>query len=132
MVELGQKWKSLDDSKKQPYLSKYEKESAKYKEDMETFKAKLGPEGLREYINKKHEAKQAKQEKALKKLHRAQRDPNMPKRPMTSFFIFCKEFRAENGSKLPEKIAEQSQYLSKLWKEMSESQKQVTDKAYYI
>ena len=53
-----------------------------------------------------------------------QQDPNMPKRPKTSFILYCDDHRKKVMKKNPKiKMGEVMKELSKMWKSCSESSK---------
>jgi len=53
------------------------------------------------------------------------KDPNMPKRPLSSYFLFSNERRAVLQQKMPDKkLTELSKLISVEWKELSDEQKE--------
>ena len=59
------------------------------------------------------------------------KDPNREKRPLTPYFIFANEKRAEVKSQNPDiKITEISKKLGEMWKNLSDDEKRIyTDKS---
>ena len=69
--------------------------------------------------------------KAEGKRKKKARDPNAPKRPMTAYFLFSQEHRAEVKKANPEaKVGDIAKILSKMWNEQPESVKEVCDANY--
>lgn len=69
---------------------------------------------------------------------KAAKDPNEPKRPTTAFFFFAQDQRGKIKEENPDmKITEISKELGRLWKELSDKQKEkytamaVKDKGRY-
>lgn len=65
-----------------------------------------------------------------KKRKRAKKDPNAPKRPRTSFLLFCQEKRARLTAENPSlKMTEVVQKLGELWRELPAEQRIKYEKA---
>ena len=62
----------------------------------------------------------AKVTRAAKK----EKDPNAPKRPQSSYFLFAHDKRAEIKAKMPDaKVTEIAKELGKLWKDVSDAER---------
>ena len=52
------------------------------------------------------------------------KDPNLPKRPLSAYFYFCKDARPKLKAKHPEiKLVDFSKLLGKIWSGLSEEEK---------
>uniref|UniRef100_A0A7S4DPL0 HMG box domain-containing protein n=1 Tax=Lotharella globosa TaxID=91324 RepID=A0A7S4DPL0_9EUKA len=92
--EAGKAWAALDEKKKTPYREKAAKLAEEYKAAME------------KYNEKKSKTKSA----------------NKPKRPMSAFLYFMKDFRKKNEGKY--NITEMVTMGSSAWNELSQKSKE--------
>lgn len=75
-------------------------------------------------LNKKLKKAEEKAAKKDGKKVKKQRDPNMPKRPATSYMLFCSETRESVKSENPDiKPKEITTLIGKMWNELSEKDK---------
>jgi hypothetical protein len=62
--------------------------------------------------------------KTITKRKQKKKDPNMPKRPLTAYFLFCAAHRDEVKQKNPDaKFGEIGKFLSEEWKSAGEAEK---------
>lgn len=127
---MGAKWKNLTPEEKKPYEEKYQAEKEAYlqiisKEKRETEamklleeeqKQKTAMELLNQYLEFKQEAN--KETKKPKK----EKDPLKPKQPMSAFFLYSNERRA-NLLEAGNNLLEASKIIGEEWKNMTEEQK---------
>lgn len=127
---MGAKWKNLTPEEKKPYEEKYQAEKEAYlqiisKEKRETEAMKLLEEEqkqktemelLNQYLEFKQEAN--KETKKPKK----EKDPLKPKQPMSAFFLYSNERRA-NLLEAGNNLLEASKIIGEEWKNMTEEQK---------
>eukprot|EP00729_Bicosta_minor_P003031 gene3032-15421_t len=121
MQALGVKWKELDEEAKKPYVEAATASKTKYLEEKEAYTAKLIAEGRMPAPR----ARAAPKSKLAK-------DPNAPKRPVGSFFLFVAETREKIKVDFPEieKHTEISKKAGELWKALPADEKKVfEDKA---
>jgi hypothetical protein len=77
------------------------------------------------YLEEHPEAKRTKGMSKSSLRSRMKADPRMPKKPMTSYLFFANEQRDNVRKENPSmKLAEIGKILSKMWKELSEEDKQ--------
>ncbi|KAI3943158.1 hypothetical protein MKW92_021425 [Papaver armeniacum] len=129
---LGSKWKNVTEEEKKPYEEKYQADREAYlqivgkeKRENEAMKLleedqkqKTAMELLEQYLQFKQEgAAEVKDGKKKKK----EQDPLKPKRPLTAFFLFSKEVRANHADN--KNVVEVSKIAGEEWKKMSEEQK---------
>jgi hypothetical protein len=75
-------------------------------------------------LNKKLKKAEEKAAKASGKKVKKQRDPNMPKRPATSYMLYCSETREKVKSENPDiKPKEITTRIGKMWNELSDKDK---------
>mmetsp|Transcript_9262 Transcript_9262/g.19042 ORF Transcript_9262/g.19042 Transcript_9262/m.19042 type:complete len:352 (+) Transcript_9262:131-1186(+) len=96
----GGKWKAMSAAEKQPYQNRVAPQVESYREQMKAYKDS-GKE-------------------AAWKERRGMRDPEKPKRPVSGFFMFVAEVRAQNPSL---KVTEQAKLAGGRWKAMSAEEK---------
>ncbi|CAK8579315.1 unnamed protein product [Lathyrus sativus] len=142
----GEEWKNMTEEQKRPYEEIAKKNKEKYAQEMEAYKQRKEEEAANmmkdeeEHMKlQKHEAlqmlkKKEKTENMIKetKLNRQKKkqskdsDPNRPKRPASSYFLFSKEARKSIMEERPE-IGEGMlrTLISLKWKDMSEEDKQL-------
>ena len=121
MKALGVKWKEADDEARKPYVAANAEAKQKYVEEKAAYTAKLIAEG-RMPAPKARAAPKSKMEK----------DPNAPKKPIGSFFMFVGEMREKIKADYPEiqKHTEVSKKAGELWKALEpEAKKVYEDKA---
>ena len=88
----------MSEAERQPYVDMANADRDRYNKDMENYEP-------------------VDDEKSTKK-RKAKKDPNMPKKPWSSYFFFCDEFRQSVKEKNPElKATEIAKHLGKLWSE---------------
>ncbi|XVF51352.1 hypothetical protein PTKIN_Ptkin04bG0178300 [Pterospermum kingtungense] len=139
----GEEWKNMTEKQKRPYEEMAKKNKEKYMLEMEAYKQRKEEEALslkkeEEEVMKlqKHEAlqllkKKEKTENIIKKTKEKRQkkkqqnsDPNKPKKPASSFLLFCKEARK---TLLQERPGINNSTLNALisvkWKELSEEEK---------
>ncbi|KAI3979253.1 hypothetical protein MKX01_007729 [Papaver californicum] len=129
---LGAKWKNATEEEKKPYEEKYQADREAYlqivgkeKRENEAMKLleedqkqKTAMELLEQYLQFKQEgAAEVKEGKKKKK----EQDPMKPKRPLTAFFLFSKEVRANHADN--KNVVEVSKIAGEEWKKMSDEQK---------
>ena len=110
--EAGAQWNKLSAAKKKPYDDAAKKAMAKYKKDVEAFKAAGGVMPVK--------AKRGSGLSTKKK-----RDPNMPKRPASSYMLFLNDSRATIVKKLPKghKATDVMVEAGKQWKALAAAKK---------
>ncbi|XP_021754323.1 high mobility group B protein 13-like isoform X2 [Chenopodium quinoa] len=127
---MGAKWKTLTPEEKKPYEEKYQADKEAYlqivskeKREIEAMKLleeeqkqKTAMELLNQYLEFKQEA-----DKDTKKTKK-EKDPLKPKQPMSAFFLYSNERRADLLEK-GHNLLEASKIIGEEWKNMSEEQK---------
>ncbi|XP_071693840.1 high mobility group B protein 13-like [Rutidosis leptorrhynchoides] len=144
----GEEWKNMTDKQKGKYEKVAKKKQEEYTQEMEAYKqnreeeaeiAKKEEDELMKVL--KQEAlqllrKKEKTETIIKKLKKMKnkkdekknkkiKDPNMPKRPPSSFLLFSKQARKDLSEEKPGiSNAQVTALISVKWKELSEEEKQ--------
>ncbi|XP_010439134.1 PREDICTED: high mobility group B protein 6-like [Camelina sativa] len=140
----GEEWKNLSDKKKAPYEEVAKKNKETYLQEMEVYKRTKEEEALsqrkeEEELLKLHkqEALQLlkkkektdnliKKEKATKKKKNENVDPNKPKKPASSYFLFSNDERKKLTEERPgTNNSTITALISVKWKELGEEEKQV-------
>ncbi|XP_010448654.1 PREDICTED: LOW QUALITY PROTEIN: high mobility group B protein 6 [Camelina sativa] len=138
------KWKNLSDKKKAPFEEVAKRNKETYLQEMEVYKRTKEEEALsqkkeEEELLKLHkqEALQLlkkkektdnliKKEKETKKKKNENVDPNKPKKPASSYFLFSKDERKKLTEERPgTSNSTITALISVKWKELSEEEKQV-------
>lgn len=106
------KWKSLTGEEKGPFEKMAALDKRRFQEEVKIFPpSQVG----------------AKEEKKRKK---AAKDPNEPKRPLSAFFLFSNDKRAEVKAANPESsIGEVGKKLGELWRDLGDDRKRVFEDA---
>ncbi|XP_074264979.1 high mobility group B protein 13-like [Silene latifolia] len=147
----GEEWKNMTAEQKRPYEEVAKVNKEKYQEEMELYKQKKEEETASlkkeeeelmkihkvealQLLKKKEKTENIiKQTKDLKKKQKEEKvvDPNKPKRPTSSFFLFSKEERKNLLKEKPDINSSTIPALISLkWKELSEEEKKIwNDKA---
>lgn len=114
--EAGQQWKKLSAAKKKPYEAAWVKAKAKYAKDLEDFKAAGG------VILKPEKRTRVK---------RVKRDPNMPKRPLSSYMLWLQDNRASIVKSMPagHKVTDVSREAGAQWSKLTAAKKKKYEKA---
>jgi len=123
MKELGVKWKAADEEARKPYAAANAEAKLKYVEEKEAYRLKLIAEG-------RMPAPKARSRAAPK--GKMEKDPNAPKKPIGSFFLYVGEMREKIKADYPEvqKHTEVSKKAGELWKALEpEAKKVYEDKA---
>jgi len=118
MKVVGQRWESLDDASKQPFISAYKSEAASYSSILEKYKKSLTPE-------QKDAQQQLKLDRQLMREKREKRkrlkELGKPKKPASPFFMYLAN-NVPKGSTITE-YQNAAKTLSEAWKSMSEAEK---------
>merc|ERR1719204_1384612 len=109
MKLCSEQWNKLPTEEKAAYQEKSKTEMAKWKLDMEKYKETTS---YREF-------KKLKSEQKFKKIGKMKnpKDPNAPKRPLSGYFLFMKEFRLTRPNLAMKDV---STLGGKAWKELNE------------
>ncbi|KAF9391627.1 exp1-like protein [Mortierella sp. AD011] len=110
-------WKQLSDEQKKKYDDKYRANLAEFKKQMEQRLQELSPAEFK-LENSRRQALRAAGKKSLPSL----KDPNAPKRPLSSFFLFARELR-ESGKYSALPLRDQAKTFAEAWGKASESEK---------
>ncbi|KAF9915522.1 exp1-like protein [Linnemannia zychae] len=111
------KWKELSEAQQQVYKDKYKTSFEEYKEILNKRMEELTPEEIR-VENARRQALRAAGKRAMPKL----KDPNAPKRPLSSYFLFAQEQRQSGKyNNLP--VKEQAKTIASQWKKLSDHEK---------
>ncbi|AEE84808.1 HMG (high mobility group) box protein [Arabidopsis thaliana] len=134
----GEEWKNLSDKKKAPYEKVAKKNKETYLQAMEEYKRTKEEEALsqkkeEEELLKLHKQealqmlkKKEKTDNLIKKKKNENVDPNKPKKPASSYFLFSKDERKKLTEERPgTNNATVTALISLKWKELSEEEKQV-------
>jgi len=130
---MGEKWKSVSEEERKPYLERYQIEKDIYlklvgqeKREAEALRLlheeqskKQGQELLEQYLAYKKEAEDAE---GNGKKKRKEKDPLKPKHPTTAFFAFCNSRRPallEAKTRIPEI----GKILGEEWKALSDAKR---------
>jgi len=118
MKIIAQRWDSLDDASKQPFISAYKSEVASYSPILEKYNKSLTPE-------QKEAQQQLKLDKQLQRERREKKrrlkEFGKPKKPASPFFMYLSNNVAK-GSSITE-YQNAAKKLSQAWKSMSEAEK---------
>jgi hypothetical protein len=78
----------------------------------------------------KSSKKSSKSSKSGEKKKRRKKDPNAPKRPLSSYMLFCQDHRAEVKTKLGKDydITDMAKKLGKMWSKLSDDEKKKYEK----
>ncbi|CAL1159570.1 unnamed protein product [Cladocopium goreaui] len=117
--EAGQQWKKLSAAKKKPYEAAWVKAKAKYAKDLEDFKAAGG-------VILKPEKRTSRTRST-----RAKRDPNMPKRPLSSYMLWLQDNRASIVKSMPagHKVTDVMREAGAQWSKLTAAKKKKYEKA---
>ncbi|CAN8246516.1 unnamed protein product [Cochlearia groenlandica] len=143
----GEEWKSLSEEQKAPYDKIAKKNKEKYLEEMEGYKRmkeeeemdqkkedeelmKLHKQEALQLLKKKEKTdniiKEKKEATKNKKKKTEIVDPNKPKKPTSSYFLFCKDARKSLSEEHPGiNNSTLTAHISLKWKELGEEEKQV-------
>eukprot|EP00659_Diplonema_papillatum_P004888 gene4888-7546_t len=115
--KLGELWGEMSDAEKKPYQKKAEALKAKYQEDLKEYEA--NKEDDDEDEDEDDEPKKKKKKTAAK-------DPNAPKKPLTSYFLFLADKRASTKAENPDlNNKELVTELGRMWSALGDDEKQV-------
>lgn len=99
--KIGEMWRNLSEEEKEPYRERAEKDKKRYEKEMES------------YVPSEEFAQPTKK-----------KERTGPKRPKSSYFLFCDDERANVTEENPDlKPQEVSSELGKLWKALSDEEK---------
>ncbi|KAA8528259.1 hypothetical protein F0562_035490 [Nyssa sinensis] len=145
----GEEWKNMSEAQKGPYEEMAKKNKEKYAQELELYKQKKEEEAVNlekeeeelmkiqkqealQLLKKKEKTetiiKKTKENRQKKKKQKEEKnaDPNKPKKPASSFFLFSKE---ERKNLLEERPGINNSTLNALisvkWKELNEQDKQI-------
>ncbi|KAL6502407.1 hypothetical protein OROHE_024685 [Orobanche hederae] len=133
----GEEWKNMTEKQREPYQKMALKNKEEYTKEMEVYRHKKEEENA---IHKKEEEelmklqKKEKNETLIKKTkenHQKQKkeknaDPNKPKKPASSFFLFSKVARKALAEERPGITnSTLSALISVKWKELGDEDKQI-------
>ena len=105
MKALGDKWNSMSDEEKQPFVDEAAPDKARYMEEMKAYKEAMGT----------HKRKKSKSKKP---------DNGKPKQPQSAFLLFSGEKRAAIKDANPEAgLGDVAKLIGKAWGEVSEEDK---------
>ncbi|KAG8375079.1 hypothetical protein BUALT_Bualt10G0062900 [Buddleja alternifolia] len=145
----GEEWKNMTEKQRAPYEKMAMKNKEQYMREMESYKQKKDEEAAElkkegEELMKLHKQeamqllkKKEKTENLIKKTKENRQkqkkivDPNKPKKPASSFFLFSKEARKNLAEERPGiNNSTINALISLKWRELSEEEKQIwNDKA---
>ncbi|XP_010422046.1 PREDICTED: high mobility group B protein 13 [Camelina sativa] len=142
----GEEWKSLSEEQKAPYDQMAKKNKEIYLQEMEGYKRTKEEEAMsqkkeEEELMKLHKQealqllkKKEKNDNIIKKTKEATKtkkknedvDPNKPKKPASSYLLFCKDARKSVAEEHPGiNNSTLTAHISLKWKELGEEEKQV-------
>lgn len=142
----GEEWKNLSEEQKAPYDKMAKKNKEIYLQEMEGYKRTKEEEAMSQKKEEEELMKLHKQEalQLLKKKEKTDNiikkekettknkkknenvDPNKPKKPASSFFLFCKDARKSLSEEHPGiNNSTLTAHISLKWKELGEEEKQV-------
>ncbi|XP_052210858.1 high mobility group B protein 6-like [Diospyros lotus] len=148
----GEEWKNMSEKQRKPYEERAKQIKEKYTEEMEAYKQKKDEEALNlkkeeeermkiqkqealqllkkkektENIIKKTKESRQQQKKEKQKEGKKNSDPNMPKKPASSFLLFSKEERKNLMEERPGiNNSTVNALISVKWKELGEEEKQI-------
>eukprot|EP00494_Astrolonche_serrata_P022662 UN22919 len=121
---MGKLWSETSEKARAPFVSKMEKSKAKFEKEMEVYrqtseyeefqKTKKTHNLIVKYVEKIPDAKKKNVYKSFPT------DPNKPKKPLTSYFLFANDNRAAMVKKNPDAgMAEIGKMLGEAWKKAS-------------
>ncbi len=115
---LGGMWKEMSDDDKLPYTQQAAADRELYKEASNVDPNSDGSDDENE-SSKKSTGKKEKKEKKEKK----DKDPNVPKRPLSAYILFCNAKRSEIRAAHPDMDAKDvTREMGKMWRELSEKE----------
>jgi len=104
--KIGEKWKSMNVAEKQRFVDLSFKDKQRYELEAEAWVA-----AQQNQPAKKKKIKRPKQKK----------DPNLPKRALSAYILFCGEHRAQVKEEMPTlSMLETSKELGRRWKECTD------------
>eukprot|EP00054_Salpingoeca_dolichothecata_P037358 m.10670 g.10670 ORF g.10670 m.10670 type:complete len:874 (+) comp7463_c0_seq1:108-2729(+) len=120
LSELGRQWREMEQETKTGWETKAKQAKQDYTTAMEVYRTEH-PEA----------AVEEEEEKEKKKPAKRKRDPNAPKKPQSSYFLFMADVREKTKADNPDLDHKQlTSKLGELWGSLSAEEKQVyTDKA---
>lgn len=102
---IGERWRKLTDSQKQPYVEIAAQDKVRYEREMSTY---VPPP----------------MEEEPSKTKRKKKDPNAPKRAMSAFFWYAKDVRPSVREQNPtSSMGQISQIIGDMWRGLSAEQK---------
>mmetsp|Transcript_35233 Transcript_35233/g.41560 ORF Transcript_35233/g.41560 Transcript_35233/m.41560 type:complete len:198 (-) Transcript_35233:194-787(-) len=108
--KLGSLWGALDQKSKAPFVKQAAADKARFDEEMA------------DYTPPDQDSDDEDEKKSGKK--KAKKDPNAPKRPMSSYFLWIAEVRESLKAKHPDaSLGEFSKILGAKWKTLSDREK---------
>ncbi|KDN39094.1 HMG-box [Tilletiaria anomala UBC 951] len=116
-TQVGSEWRSLSESDKEPYNKKAAAGLSEYEQKLAEWKKQLSPEDIR-----RQNAWIMAQRRKGKKGTALLRDQQKPKRPLSAFFEFMMEYRAQQGG--AGSVVSVAKEAGEKWKAMSAAQKQ--------
>mmetsp|Transcript_42800 Transcript_42800/g.55005 ORF Transcript_42800/g.55005 Transcript_42800/m.55005 type:complete len:294 (+) Transcript_42800:787-1668(+) len=127
--KLGSLWGALDEESKAPFLEKAASDKARFDEQMADYTPPKqesdnddNDDDDSDNDDDDDAASGKKKKKVVKK--KAKKDPNAPKRPMSSYFIWMGEVREAMKAQHPEaSVGEFGKILGAKWKTLSEEEK---------
>ncbi|XP_021890955.1 high mobility group B protein 6-like isoform X2 [Carica papaya] len=141
----GGEWKNMSEEQKQPYEEIARKNKEKYLQEMEAYK-QMKDEEARNLKEEEEEMMKLQRQEAMQLLKKKERteniikktkeerqkkkkeqnvDPNKPKKPASSFFLFSKETRKTLQEERPGiNNSTLNAMISVKWRELSEEEKQ--------
>lgn len=111
----GQKWRTLTDEDKAPFVEIAEEDKARYLKEME---------GYTPLPNIRVLASSRAGKKMLKHKIKKIKDPNAPKRPMTAFFHYLAATRAATKAEFPDaSVSDLAKTMGERWRALTEEEK---------
>ena len=119
--EAGRRWKEMDDEDKTEYNEKAAELKKEYQVKLAEYEANKGSD----------DEDEEEDEGPKKRKRKAKKDPNAPKRPLSAYFIFTNDIRAELKEENPDwKIGDIAKECGRRWGEMDDEDKtEYTEKA---
>lgn len=115
--EVSRRWKALAPEDKIKYDELNAQDKVRYQTELAAAAPPPPPPSSSDEDSDDEAPKKKKKKKKV-------RDPNLPKRPKTSFFFYMDVMRSQVAKEHPEmKVSERSKFLGGLWRNLTDEEK---------
>jgi hypothetical protein len=115
---LGGMWKAMSDDEKLPYTQQAAADRELYKKEASV----VNTSDVNSNSDDKNDENESGKKSTGKKVKK-EKDPNVPKRPLSAYILFCNAKRSEIRSAHPDMDAKDvTREMGKMWRELSEQE----------